>query len=141
MEITLNVNVNAPELAAALITLASAFGNTTAIVSESSKVTKENQSQAEKPRSTKADNETKKPDVIEDKHQQEGNKPTETPKQDDTSTSDKKQISLEDVRAKLAELTRAGKPVKELINKYGASKLSEIPPEKFAEVLKEAEGL
>ena len=51
-------------------------------------------------------------------------------------------ITLETVRAKLASLSQNGKQaqVKELINKY-AKKLTEIPPEKFAEVLAAAEGI
>ena len=52
------------------------------------------------------------------------------------------EVSLEQVRAKLATLSQNGKQaqVKELVNKY-AKKLTEIPPKKFAEVLKAAEGI
>ncbi len=50
-------------------------------------------------------------------------------------------ITLEEVRAKLAALSQSGKQaeVKALIQKYGASKLSEVPKEKYPELLKEAE--
>ncbi|MDD9148133.1 hypothetical protein OYT88_06175 [Sporolactobacillus sp. CQH2019] len=50
-------------------------------------------------------------------------------------------IKLETVRAKLAKLAQAGKQkeVKALITSFGFKKLSAIPAEKFAEVLKKAE--
>lgn len=50
---------------------------------------------------------------------------------------------LEDVRAKLAALSQAGKQVqvKELITSFGAKKLSDIPAEKYPELLEEAEKL
>lgn len=52
-------------------------------------------------------------------------------------------IALEDVRAKLAALSQSGKQqeVKALIKKYGVSKLTDIPEEKYGELLKDAEGL
>lgn len=51
--------------------------------------------------------------------------------------------SLEDVRAKLAALSQDGKQVqvKELITGFGARKLSDIPTEKYPELLEEAEKL
>ncbi|AEE92547.1 conserved protein of unknown function [Tepidanaerobacter acetatoxydans Re1] len=51
--------------------------------------------------------------------------------------------TLEQVRAKLAALTQSGKQaeVKALITKYGAKKLSEIPEDKYPELLKDAEGI
>ncbi|WP_031538055.1 hypothetical protein [Bacillus sp. MB2021] len=51
--------------------------------------------------------------------------------------------TLEDVRAKLAALSQAGKQVqvKELITGFGAKKLSDIPAEKYPELLEEAEKL
>ena len=49
-------------------------------------------------------------------------------------------IPFEDLRAVLAALTREGKQkeVKELITSYGANKLSDIPEEKYKELLEEA---
>jgi hypothetical protein len=46
-------------------------------------------------------------------------------------------IKFEDLRAVLTVLTRSGKQakVKELITKYGAKKLSEVPEEKYQELL------
>lgn len=52
-----------------------------------------------------------------------------------------KEISLEEVRGKLAELSQAGKTaaVREIIQKHGGTKLSDIEPIKYAAVLKDAE--
>lgn len=51
--------------------------------------------------------------------------------------------TLEEVRAKLAALSQDGKQaqVKALITGFGAKKLSDVPAEKYAELLKKAEGL
>lgn len=62
----------------------------------------------------------------------------------EAATEKKEQkISLEQVREKLAALAKAGKQeqVKELIASYGASKLTEIPAEKYAELLEKAEAI
>lgn len=49
-------------------------------------------------------------------------------------------ISFEDLRAVLAVLTRQGKQqkVKDLITKYDAKKLSDVPEDKYQELLDEA---
>jgi len=56
-------------------------------------------------------------------------------------TQKSKSITLEEVRAVLAAKSQSGKQVqvKELIKKFGANKLTEIPEEKYLELLKEAE--
>ena len=48
--------------------------------------------------------------------------------------------SLEEVRAELADVSRAGftDEVRKLIAKYGASKLSEIDPSKYPDIMKDA---
>jgi hypothetical protein len=58
-------------------------------------------------------------------------KPTEPP------------LTLETVRAVLAEKSRSGftAEVKSLLEKYGAAKLSEIDPEKYHDLLEEAKVL
>ena len=50
-------------------------------------------------------------------------------------------ITLEDVRARLAQLSRDGKTaqVKALIQKYGANKLSEVNPDNYEALLLDAE--
>lgn len=48
--------------------------------------------------------------------------------------------TLEEVRAKLAELQKAGKraEVKELLGSFGVAKLSELPPAKYAVLMVKA---
>ncbi len=60
-----------------------------------------------------------------------------------TAKSANKKVKLEEVRAVLAEKSQAGMTakVREIIEKYGATKLSEIDPKYYAEVLKAAEEL
>lgn len=55
----------------------------------------------------------------------------------------KKEISLEEVRGKLAEKSQAGftVEVRSIIEKYGASKLSEVDPKHYVDVLKDAEAI
>ncbi|HEM3178839.1 MULTISPECIES: rRNA biogenesis protein rrp5 [Bacillota] len=57
--------------------------------------------------------------------------------------SEEKQITLEEVRAVLAEKSHDGftTEVRALLEKYGASKLSQIDPSKYAALLADAEGL
>lgn len=52
-------------------------------------------------------------------------------------------VTLEQVRAKLATLSQAGKApaVKELLKKYGAAKLTDVAAETYAELLAAAEEL
>lgn len=59
----------------------------------------------------------------------------------ETYTEPKTQITLETVRAVLAEKSRAGytAEVKSLINKYGADKLSDVNPEQYTALLADAE--
>lgn len=54
-----------------------------------------------------------------------------------------KKISLEDLRAVLAKLSQHGKTaeVKDLITKYGATKLSDVDEGKYKDLLKDAEGI
>lgn len=56
---------------------------------------------------------------------------------------EKKPLTLEEVRATLAEKSRAGytAEVKALINKHGADKLSEVNPSEYAALLADVEVL
>ena len=56
---------------------------------------------------------------------------------------EEKPLTLEEVRAVLAEKSRAGHTaeVKELLNKHGADKLSEIDPSEYPALLTDAEVL
>lgn len=58
-------------------------------------------------------------------------------------TPKEKQPSLEDVRAVLAEKARLGltPQVRELLKRHGAEKLSDVNPEEYSSLLKEAEGI
>ena len=60
-----------------------------------------------------------------------------------TPTENTKEITLEEIRAKLAALTQGGKQaeVKALIKKYGGAKLSDIPKDKYPELMHEAEAM
>lgn len=55
----------------------------------------------------------------------------------------KKILSFEDVRAELAEISRNGKKdgIKSLLIKYGVSRLSEVKPEDYENLLTEARKL
>ena len=52
-------------------------------------------------------------------------------------------LSLQEVRAVLAEKSRQGatSQIRALLQKYGASKLSEVQPEYYRDLIKDAEGL
>ena len=79
-------------------------------------------------------------DAIASNGPNEGTKP-EQPKPE--KQSEEKQLTLEEVRAVLAEKSHDGftAEVRALLEKYGASKLSQIDPSKYAALLADAEGL
>ncbi len=56
---------------------------------------------------------------------------------------EKKELKLEDMRAVLAERSRAGytAQIRELLHKYGASKLSAVDPKDYEALLFDVEGL
>lgn len=66
-----------------------------------------------------------------------------TAKKTPNAEPDEKPLTLEEVRAVLAEKSRAGHTaeVKELLNKHGADKLSEIDPAEYPALLAKAEVL
>jgi hypothetical protein len=67
----------------------------------------------------------------------------ETPATKISEKEKAKAYTLEDVRGVLANKSQSGltTEVKELISKYGGSKLSDINPENYADIIKEAEVL
>ena len=69
--------------------------------------------------------------------------PQKTSEAEEVATETKKKVTLEEVRAELAEKSRSGftAEVKALIKKFGAEKLSDIDESRFAEVLAEAEAI
>jgi len=77
-----------------------------------------------------------------------GNEPVdasqpETPAQAPTQKHEEETVTLEQVRAVLAEKSHDGftVEVRGLLEKYGAAKLSQIDPSKYAALLAEAEAL
>lgn len=67
----------------------------------------------------------------------------EASKEPPTPEPEKQAVTFVQLRSRLSEISRSGKTaeVKELIAKYGASKLSDIAESDYAAVLAEAEGL
>ena len=67
----------------------------------------------------------------------------EAPKEQPTPKHEEATVTFVQLRSRLSEISRSGKTaeVKELIAKYGASKLSDIAESDYAAVLAEAEGL
>lgn len=65
----------------------------------------------------------------------------EPPKEEPKTAEPQKTVTLEEVRAVLAEKSREGKTaaVKELLQKYGAEKLSEVDAANYAALLTDAE--
>ena len=77
--------------------------------------------------------------LVEDKTEQPAAPQAQSAK-DDAAAKKTANINLEDVRAVLVEKSREGhrEEVKNLIASYGVNTLSEIPEEKYAEVLEKA---
>ena len=67
----------------------------------------------------------------------------EAPKEQPAPEQKAETVTFVQLRSRLSEISRAGhtQEVKELIAKYGASKLSDIAESDYAAVLAEAEGL
>ena len=88
--------------------------------------------------------------AAEEKPAKKQRKPAATPAADETpaaapapAAASPSEVTLEQVRAKLAALSQAGKAatVKELIAGFGVAKLTEVPADKYAELLAQAEAL
>lgn len=75
--------------------------------------------------------------------QQFGGTPKATEKSEAPVTPAKPALTLEEVRAVLADKSRAGHTaeIRELLKKYGASKLSLVDPKHYEDLLREAEVL
>ena len=65
------------------------------------------------------------------------------PEQRKSPPQEKTAVTLEQVRTKLAGLSAAGKTaqVRDIIEKYGATKLSEVDPVHYAGILEDAENV
>lgn len=84
-------------------------------------------------------------DTFEEIYDPEKDEPqaAEAPKEQPTPKNEESTVTFVQLRSRLSEISRSGKTaeVKELIAKYGASKLSDIAESDYAAVLAEAEGL
>ncbi|QGH20205.1 hypothetical protein [Clostridium butyricum] len=114
MNINVEVRIVSPEIVAALLALAEAFPQN--YIGTITPVTE-----------SERKIEDKKHAVVKEENKKE----------------EAKAIALEDVRAKLASLSQAGKQkqVKALIKKFGANKLTEVAIENYEALLKEAEAI
>jgi len=127
MDINVKVRLESPELMAAILALAEALPQ---VKLETNVPVKTFETKEVQPIEVKQDG----------KESQGPNKETVKENKQKQQT---KIVTLEEVRGKLAELSRQGKQpeVKALISKYGASKLTDIEPACYEELLKEAEVL
>lgn len=128
MNIKVDVNLTAPELAESIKRLAEAFLNAN-----------ETENIVQKVRQTEPTvkkSKRKSAEKMIEEIQEEG-------KEAQPNNVESKKITLEEVRSKLALLSQDGKQtqVKALITKFGAKKLSDIPSEQYSELLEEAEAL
>lgn len=134
------VIIEAPELTAALLTLANALQERSAGIVKATTILEKAKEQHEATtksapvQTAPAEKPESKPEIPE-KELEKGN-PPEKP--------ESKKIELTEVRAKLSTLPK--EKARELIVKYDTSgsnppKLSNVPEEKYVELLKEAEGL
>ena len=125
----ITITISAPELVEAMNRLADALQAGQVKPAQVEQVVEKLQEEA-KPRKPKADKPAPAP---------EPEPVTEVTATDVTATN----ITLDDIRIKLGNLSQAGKQaeVKKLIASYGATKLSEINTEKYADLMAEAEAL
>lgn len=72
--------------------------------------------------------------------QEQPNEPEPQATEETGAGQEETAYTLEEVRAKLAELQKAGKraEVKELLGSFGVAKLSELPPAKYAALMVKA---
>lgn len=126
MNITIDVNLKASEeVTNSLLTLAAVLNNAVPVFDESPKVIEHKEVEKEVQASK---------EEVKDKEEK-------SQKQETNKAKEPKEITLEEVRGVLAKLSKNGKQseVKVLIQKFGGKKLTDIPSDKYPELLKEAE--
>lgn len=146
MEITVNVNVKAPELSAALLNLAVAMSNQQSVLSPAIRV-----AGAEAETVTPGKSEfsfrlpAQDPGTTEAKPEATGAAEAVKPEatKEDPKPDPAPVVTLEQVRTVMAAKSQAGKQVevKKLLTDLGVVKLTEVPIGKYAELLKAAEAL
>lgn len=145
MHITVDVNLNAPALSNALTALAGAISGVqhVPVVQAAVQTAVEATVETDKSKFTVKMEDIKKETTAADPAPVADPKPVDdTPPATNTEVA-APMVTLEQVRAKLGALSQAGKQaqVKALIEKFEAKKLTDIPKEKYPELLKEAEAL
>lgn len=165
MVITVNVNIKAPELAEAIRSIATILSANPFLPSVSlqgeqgeqqqsksefsfklqntaNEVASEQKAKPETPPASSEPRTEEKPET-ENVPETKPEPPKEEQKPETVSEEEAPKVTLEEVRAKLAALGQAGKQVaaKKLITDTGATKLTEVPVEKYGELLKAAEAL
>ena len=83
------------------------------------------------------------PNEVADPHEEEPPITAEQPQEIKEPVEEKKTVTVEDVRAVLTVKKDEGKnkAIKELLQKYGTTRLTAIDPTKYADLLKEAKAL
>jgi hypothetical protein len=136
--INLTLTANSPEeLTKVIKDLAASYGAPVKETKTEKAVPAKSETQAEKKTPTVVKTPESNGDAA------DNNSTAPAPEEKTTLKEPEKEITLEEVRAKLAALSQSGKQaqVKALISKFGASKLTDIPKEKYAELMKEAEAI
>lgn len=129
MEIT--ITIKAPELATAILALADALGDWANASTNQKQAETRIKAEAQQAKGAKSAAET----LL---NGQPASAPE--PTQSQPAVAPAPTITLEEVRAKLASLSQSGHQaqVKALITSMGATKLTEIPPERYLELLEAA---
>ena len=125
MNITIDINIRASEdITNSILTLAAVLHNAVPIFDKSPKVIEAKEEPSIKNEAMKA---PKEMEISREKVE--------------TSKEEVKEITIEEVRATLARLSEKGKDleVKALIKKFGVKKISDIPKEKYEQLLSEAQ--
>ncbi|MFS1519650.1 hypothetical protein V1503_24805 [Bacillus sp. SCS-151] len=112
----ITIDIKAPELATAIQALAEALTGKGAMVPTAAPTKKEEKTENVK-------------------------KPDPAPEEDPKTEEEQPKVTLEVVRAKLSDISQSGKQeeVKALLTSYGVKKLTQLPKEKYAELLQKAE--
>ena len=141
----INVKISAPELVDALNAVAAALGGKIVNAAAQQTAAPENAKGKSTPKTDTKKAAEQKPLASAPAQESIVEEPATEP---ETDTSEEpleevKEYTTEEVRAKLTALSQSGKQaqVKALITKYGAARLSDIPADKYAAVMAEAEAM
>lgn len=124
----IKIKIEAPGLEAAITALAEAFSNVPVTQKPAVEVKEAPKKEKTAKKADKPKKETKKAEPEPDAAEEE------------TTEEESTGLTFEQVRVKLAEVSQKGKQkeLKDLITSFGVAKLSDIPEEKYAELLEKA---